>query len=132
MAMSLQGHEADVLKRVTVRLIREDERAAFDRTLEQRHYLASARVAGQTLRYVAELDGQWVALICFSAAALHLKGREKWVGWTPRQRARRLGFVVNNSRFLVLAERERLPNLASRALGLCLRRLSRDWEARWK
>jgi hypothetical protein len=88
-------------------------------------------MVGRTLRYVAELDGEWVALICFSAAALHLKAREKWIGWTPRQRSRRLGFVVNNSRYLVLPERERLPNLASRALGLCLRRLSRDWEARW-
>ncbi len=80
---------------------------------------------------MAELDGEWVALACFSAAALHLKAREKWIGWTPRQRARRLGFIVNNSRYLVLPERESFPNLASRALGLFLRRLSRDWQARW-
>ena len=123
--------EPEILKRVTVRLLIEPERARFDALLEQKHYLCSARMVGRTLRYVAELDGEWVALACFSAAALHLKAREKWIGWTPRQRARRLGFVVNNSRYLVLPERERLPNLASRALGLCLRRLSRDWEARW-
>jgi len=125
------SRETDVLSRVTVRLVGDDERDLFDRTLENRHYLASAHLAGQTLRYVAELDGQWVALICFSAAALHLKGRERWIGWTPRQRARRLLFVANNSRFLVLPERARYPNLASRVLGLCLRRLSDDWQARW-
>jgi len=123
--------EADLLQRVTVRLVRDEERETFDRLLEDRHYLASARLAGQTLRYVAELDGQWVALLTFSAAALHLKAREHWLGWTPRQRARRLGFVVNNSRFLVLPERQRFPNLASRVLGLCLRRLSEDWQTRW-
>jgi len=123
--------EPRILKRVTVRLLRDDERARFDELLEQKHYLSSARMVGRTLRYVAEFDGEWVALACFSAAALHLKGREKWIRWTPRQRARRLGFIVNNSRYLVLLERERLPNLASRALGLCLRRLPRDWEARW-
>jgi len=123
--------EPDVLNRVTVRLLRDDEREAFDRTLEQQHYLANARLAGQTLRYVAELNGQWVALICFSAGALHLKGREKWIHWTPRQRARRLLFVVSNSRFLVLPERQRYPNLASRVLGLCLRRLSQDWQGQW-
>lgn len=123
--------ESEVLQRVTVRLVREDERELFDRSLEQQHYLASARLAGQTLRYVAELDGQWVALLTFSAAALHLKGRERWIGWTPRQRARRLGLVVNNSRFLVLPERQRYPNLASRVLGLCLRRLNQDWESQW-
>jgi len=126
------AHEPEILKRVTVRLLGDEDRARFDALLEQKHYLCSAQMVGRTLRYVAELDGEWVALACFSAAALHLKAREKWIGWTPRQRARRLGFIVNNSRYLVLPEREQLPNLASRALGLCLRRLSRDWEGRWK
>jgi len=123
--------EPQILKRVTVRLLRDDERARFDKLLEQKHYLSSARMVGKTLRYVAELDGEWVALACFSAAALHLKAREKWIRWTPRQRARRLGFIVNNSRYLILLERDRVPNLASRALGLCLRRLPRDWETHW-
>ncbi|MCB1127616.1 MAG: ISAs1 family transposase, partial [Verrucomicrobiae bacterium] len=47
------------------------------------------------------------------------------------QRARRLSLVVNNSRFLILPERQRHPNLASRVLALCLRRLSDDWRERW-
>jgi hypothetical protein len=124
--------EPQVLQRVTVRLLHEHERPEFDRLLETQHYLASAHLAGQTLRYVAELDGQWVALLTFSAAAFHLKLRERWMRWSPRQCARRLLFVVNNSRFLVLPERARFPNLASRVLGLCLRRLSADWEAQWE
>jgi hypothetical protein len=69
--------------------------------------------------------------LAIGAAALHLKGREDWLGWTPRQRARRLSLVVNNSRLLILVERERYPNLASRVLGLCLRRLSQDWQEHW-
>jgi hypothetical protein len=119
------------LKRVTVRLVREQERGEFDWRLENQHYLASAQLAGQTLRYVAEVDGQWVALLCFGAPALHLKGREQWLDWSPRQRARRLALVVNNSRFLVLPARQQYPNLASRVLGMCLRRLSRDWQEQW-
>ena len=123
--------ENDILHRVTVRLILEEERPRFDQLLEERHYIGSARLSGQTLRYVAELDGEWVALVCFGSAALHLKAREDWIDWTPRQRARRLNFIVNNSRFLVLPERNSYPNLASRVLGLCLRRLCDDWKARW-
>ena len=123
--------ETAVLDRVAVRLVQEAERPEFDRRLEAEHYLASSALVGETLRYVAELDGQWVALLTFSAPALHLKARERWIGWTPRQRARRLGLVVNHSRFLVLPERQRYPNLASRVLGLCLRRLRADWQARW-
>jgi uncharacterized iron-regulated membrane protein len=109
--------EKVILKQVTVRLLREDERETFDRMIEEQHYLHSARLAGESLRYVGELDGQWVALICFSGASYHLKGREKWIQWTPCQRARRLLFVVNSSRFLVLPEREKYPNMASRVLG---------------
>lgn len=123
--------ETDVLARVTVRLLREDERGQFDYYLETRHDLQSSQLAGQSLRYVAELDGQWVALLTFSAAALHLKARERWIGWSPRQRARRLGLVVNNSRFLVLPQRQRYPNLASRVLASVLRRLSADWQEHW-
>jgi hypothetical protein len=124
-------NESDVLDRVTVRLLREDERAQFDYYLQEQHYLESSRLVGEWLRYVAEVDGQWVALLTFSAPALHLKARERWIGWSPRQRARRLGLLVNNSRFLVLPERQRYPNLASRILGMALRRLSADWQERW-
>lgn len=123
--------ESNFLDRVTVRLLAEDELGQFNYYLQQEHYLESSRLAGQSLRYVAEVEGRWVALLTFSAPALHLKGRERWIGWSPRQRARRLGFVVNNSRFLVLPERQRYPNLASRVLGLVLRRLSADWQEHW-
>jgi hypothetical protein len=131
MQTDLPAAESELLKRVSVRVVQEHERSEFDWRLENQHYLASAQLAGQTLRYVAELDGQWVALLSFSAAALHLKAREHWIGWSPRQRARRLGFVVNNSRFLVLPDRQKYPNLASRVMGLCLRRLNQDWQEHW-
>lgn len=123
--------ESDVLDRVTVRLVAADELGQFNYYLQEEHYLESSRLAGQSLRYVAEVEGQWVALLTFSAPALHLKARERWIGWSPRQRARRLGFVVSNSRFLVLSARQRYPNLASRVLGLVLRRLSADWQEHW-
>ena len=123
--------ESELLRQVSVRLIREEERERFDELLEKEHYIHSARIGGQSLRYVAEAQGQWVALLSFSGATPHTKAREVKIRWTPRQRARRLGLVVNNSRFLVLPERARYPNMASRVLGLCLKRLSRDWEAQW-
>lgn len=119
------------LGRVRLRLLEEHERDRFDLLLETRHYLKSSRLGGRHLRYVAEVDGEWVALLSFSGAAPNLKGREKWIGWSPRQQSRRLGLVCNNSRFLLLVERERHPNLASKILSLALRRLPCDWSARW-
>lgn len=123
--------EGDYLRQVSVRLMRPEERERFDALLEERHYLHSARVGGQSLRYIAEVGGQWVALLVFSGAAPHTKARENKIGWTPRQRARRLGLVVNNSRFLILPERARYPNLASRVLALALQRLNADWQEHW-
>lgn len=131
MAQPPMSPEQEFLRRITVRLVHEAERERFDALLESEHYLHSARLGGQSLRYVAEVDGQWVALITFSGAAPHTKAREMKIRWTPRQRARRLGLVVNNSRFLVLPERQRYPNLASRVLALCLKRLNADWQEQW-
>jgi hypothetical protein len=126
--------EPEFLRQATVRLIDPEnlaERDRFDQHLEGDHYIHSARLGGQCLRYVAEIEGQWVALLTFSGAAPHTKAREHKIRWTPRQRARRLAFVVNNSRFLVLPDRQRYPNLASRVLALCLKRLNADWHERW-
>lgn len=131
MVLAKNVPENELLSKLTVRLVAENEIGQFNFYLEREHYLESSRLAGQSLRYVAEIDGQWVALLTFSAPALHLKARELWIGWSPRQRARRLGLVVNNSRFLVLPERQRYPNLASGVLALVLRRLSVDWQEHW-
>ncbi|MSU32860.1 MAG: DUF4338 domain-containing protein [Pedosphaera sp.] len=40
-------------------------------------------------------------MLLFSSAALHIKARDKWIGWFPRQRVRRVHRGVNNARFLV-------------------------------
>lgn len=120
----LSPAEQDILDRVTVRLIGREERAAFDELLVQEHYLQNAELVGEQLRYAAEYDGQWVALLTWNAAAYHLRDRERWIGWSPAQKKRRLTLVVNNSRFVV---RTRVPNLASRVMRLCVERVSADW-----
>ncbi|HUF63145.1 MAG TPA: Druantia anti-phage system protein DruA, partial [Verrucomicrobiales bacterium] len=99
MKMPQPGQELH--SRVKIRLMEESEREQFDELIEEKHYLRSSRIGGRHMRYVAAADGRWVGLLAFSGAAPHLKGREKWIGWSPRQRARRLALVVNNSRFLL-------------------------------
>jgi hypothetical protein len=120
--------DAEVLAKVTVRLIASDEKARWDQLITERHYLKNAHLVGRQLRYVAEVDGQWVALLGWNVAAYHLKGREEWLGWSIEQRLKRRKFVAQNSRYLLLVDRGRYPNLASRVLSLCSRRLSQDWE----
>jgi hypothetical protein len=110
-----------------VRPIRAAERTEFDQILTRDHYLHSAEFVGEQLRYVAEYQARWVALLVWSAAAYKLKLREQWIGWSDRQKRRRLPLVVNNSR-LFIPEPFHIPNLASRVMKLNLERLSQDWE----
>jgi hypothetical protein len=122
----LSSAEQDLLDHVSVRLIRPEERSAFDELLVQEHYLHSAELVGEQLRYVAEHAGRWVSLLTWNAAAFNLRDREAWIGWSPAQKKRRLTLVVNNSRFVILPQ-ARVPNLASRVMKLCLQTLSSDW-----
>lgn len=121
--------DAEVLSRVTVRLIEPEEKARWDELICARHYLKNANLVGRQLRYVAELDGQWIALLGWNVAAYHLRFREEWAGWSIEQRLKRRKFWAQNSRFLLLSQVGACPNLASRVLGLCCRRLSQDWES---
>jgi len=114
----------------TLRLLRPDERARFDELLCARHYLHNATLVGETLRYVAVVpDGRWLALFGWASPALHLRPRDRWIGWSELQRAARLRLIAQNSRFLLLAERAHYPNLASHLLARCTRRLADDWLA---
>ncbi len=126
----LTAIEQEVLDGVTVRLINASERKRFDALIIKEHYLHSADLVGEQLRYVAEYQGQWLALQTWNAAAFHLKGRDEWIGWTDAQRRQRLNLVANNSRYLVL-EGSHYPNLASRVMKLCLGRLSSDWASKY-
>jgi hypothetical protein len=91
------------------------------------HYLGNGELVGESMRYVAEDDRGWLGLLGWGAAALKCRHREAFLGWSDRQRLQRLGFVVNNARFLILPW-VRVPHLASFVVAANLRRLSRDWE----
>ena len=95
--------------------------------MQEHHYLGALPKISETLWYVATFADQWVALLSFSAAALKCSARDRWIGWDFRHQYDRLKLVTNNSRFLILPERH-FPNLASRILSLCQKRLTTDWQ----
>jgi hypothetical protein len=97
--------EQAILDRVQVRLIERAELEKFNRLLDEHHYLGSQQAVGERLQYVAtDREGEWLALLVFSAAAKHLKHRDQWIAWNSAQRHRRLSLVTNNSRFLILPQ----------------------------
>lgn len=120
-----------VLEYFQLRLLTEPaDFERFNALIVEHHYLHSATLVGEHLRYVATYQGEWLALISFSAASYHLRYRDQFIGWSPEQRRERLPLVANHARFLILPEAH-YPNLASRLLKQVLARLSGDWLARW-
>lgn len=112
---------------VVVRPITPSERVMWDGLMSEHHYLGFKSLVGESIRYVAELQGRWLALLGWAAAALKCQSRDSWIGWSQAIQWQRLELLVNNSRFLILPGIY-IPNLASKILSLNLKRLSNDWQ----
>ena len=121
--------EQELLDGLQIELVLEPgQRERWNQLVIEQHYLHNATLVGEQLRYVVSYQQEWLALLGWSAPAWHLKLREAWVGWAEQQRRGRLHFIAQNSRFTILADRGRFPNLGTRAMKLCVERLSQDWQ----
>lgn len=94
------------------------------------HYLGYKPLAGAQLRYLIQAGVGLVGVIGFGASAWKVGDRDRWIGWSRKQRRARLHLIANNARFLILPW-IRTPNLASWVLSQCCRRLPGDWEQRY-
>lgn len=95
------------------------------------HPLGYKRPFGAHQRYfiVGSLHRRLGCLL-FASSAWALSERDAWIGWTERDRAQRLNWVIANTRFLVFPW-VRVKNLASKALSLAAKRIGRDWQRRY-
>ncbi|MDZ7581610.1 MAG: DUF4338 domain-containing protein [Deltaproteobacteria bacterium] len=98
----------------------------WDRWVSRHHYLGYRRLLGHRLKYFAFFKDRPVAALSWSAPALKLAARDRFIGWSPRQRKRHLSQVAANSRFLILPWVQ-IPNLASHVMALNIARLAADW-----
>ncbi len=111
---------------LNLRLISTDEQSQFDDFMAKHHRRGALRRIGHELHYVVIDEGEWIALISFSPAALKCAARDQWIGWPQPYRTDRLRLIANNSRFLILPGHH-YPNLATRILSACRHRLADDW-----
>jgi len=116
---------------ITVELVDPEEEPLWNKLIRKRHYLKEHRMVGESLRYVAKQNGQWIALLGWSSAAFHLRPRDAWIGWTEAQRKAGRHLMACNARFALLTPKGQSPNLASHLLSLNLQRLSEDWLQRY-
>ncbi|MHB1952015.1 MAG: Druantia anti-phage system protein DruA [Acidiferrobacteraceae bacterium] len=122
------GNKNDALDVVVVRPVEPGEVQRWLDLMRAHHYLGFGKSAGKRILYVATVGDEWVALLSWAAAALHVKCRDRWIGWDKAVKRHRLKQVTNNTRFLILPGTQ-IKNLASKVLALNLKRLRRDWRA---
>jgi hypothetical protein len=106
----------------------------WNELIERYHYLGYKPLPGAQIRYLVESSSdtgpQLLAALGFGAAAWKAAPRDRFIGWTPRQRQAHLHLIVNNARFLILPW-VTSGNLASRILAGVAKRLPQDWQTRY-
>ena len=126
-------HSAGEVRDLRVVLVKPDDELAmrtWNELMVREHPQGKRRLVGRQLKYLVGSEHGWLGAIGFSASALTLEARERWIGWTNEQRQRHRERVLNLSRFLIRPS-VRCRNLASHVLSLCLRRVGKDFETRY-
>jgi hypothetical protein len=117
------------LKELQIREWEAHEHEPFPALLDRHHYLGAPQRLQCRLCQVVTHGDAVVALLVWSHAALRLVGREGFIGWDGCTRARRLGFVVQQSRFCLLSAK-RPANMASCVLAMSVKHLPGAWQKR--
>jgi hypothetical protein len=106
------------------------EAKRFDAYLQCYHYLG-LRIVGENIRFlVRDKQSRDLACLLFGAAAWRAGARDQFVGWDETQRAARLHYLTNNTRYLILPW-VKVTGLASQLLSQVVRRLSQDWQHKY-
>ena len=116
---------------VQLRIVRGRQQSRlWNEYVHRYHYLGYKPLPGAQLRYFVLSENNIIALLGFGASAWQCAPRDKYIGWSHDQRKKKLQYIVNNARFLILPW-VKCKNLASKILSLTSHRLSRDWQGHY-
>lgn len=124
---TLAGTVADYAP-VEFEVVSEEEAVGlWNEYVERYHPLGYRWSFGNRLRYFIVAGPHRLGCLGLAGAAKAITTRDRWIGWSERQRLRNLSWVLNNTRFLIFPW-VRIANLASHVLGKLARRVGHDWE----
>jgi hypothetical protein len=118
------------LRLVEVRPADDQAMRTWNELIVREHPRGGQPLVGRQLKYLVASEHGWLGAVGFSASALCLEARDRWIGWTTQQRRKHQDRVINLSRLLI-RPCVSSKNLASRVLGACLRRVSKDFNRRY-
>ena len=103
----------------------------FNCLLSHYHYLGYKGIVGENIKYLARsCSGQPLACLLFGSAAWKTNPRDSFIGWDSLNRKKKLSYLTNNMRFLILPWVQ-VPHLASHLLSRISRRISADWISKY-
>lgn len=121
----------DLIEHLVLREVEtEEDSRRWNEVILREHPFGKRRLVGRQLRYLIESEHGCLGAVGFSSAALRLRDRDAWIGWSSEQRAHYLDRVVCLSRLLIRPG-IRCSNLASHVLGLLASRVGNDFEHRY-
>ena len=106
------------------------QRQTWNELVAGEHPQGAVIHVGAQLRYLIESEHGVLGAIGFAASALAVAARDEWIGWDAERRRKRLHRVLGLSRFLIRPS-VRCHLLASKVLGMVLRRLPEDFRQRY-
>jgi len=119
-----------LLNLILVLVETEGQMRLWNEMMENDHPRGAGLLVGRQIRYLVQSDHGVLGGFAFSAAALHLRDRDRWIGWTLESRRDNLHSVVNMNRFLIRPD-VHCKNLASHLMGKVVRQLPEDFEIRY-
>lgn len=107
-----------------------DAQRDWRETVDRYHPLGHKQPFGCSLRYFIESGRGRLGCLLLAGPAKFVGARDRWIGWTNKQRLRNLPWVVSNQRFLLFPWVQ-VKNLASHVLAQLARRIRQDWFERF-
>lgn len=107
-----------------------DQMRIWNEMMINEHPRGAGLLVGRQIRYLVQSEYGLLGGFSFSSAALHLHDRDKWIGWDIVEKRANLQQVVNMSRFLIRTSIS-CRNLASRLLGMVVKKMPIDFEFRY-
>ena len=99
----------------------------FNGLVNDHHYLGYTQPVGEHLKYIAFSEQRPIACLAWGSPPWYIGARDRFIGWSKKQRETNLHLIADNLRFLIPPWIE-VPSLASHLLALNRRRLSKDWQ----
>ena len=118
-ALSLSLAELGTVELVLIGEGKRDLSGLWRGLFERHHPLGAGPLCGAQLRYLIRSPRYgWLGGLAFSAPALRLGARDRFIGWSEATRRAHLDQVVANTRFLILPQ-VTVPVSASRRTRRC-------------